>query len=1195
LVAIGLFAASPFLCDRLVGTGEAYNYSLSVADAVLQMRGGIMPPLAGQTVYAFNGRIHPLRNAPYLYYMAAAVDKATRHKLTSWEIQNICLTTSLIGAGLACYIGLRRGLACPRLPAFLLSGAYALSPPLLGASYSFDLFMTVHAAVFVPLAVAACIRGVLRPSFNADAWLAAAVAGAWLTHPPVALWLTAGVVFVRLFAFCRQPRWVTLASGTCAVALAAGLAAFVFASVTALNPSTGALSSVDAGHGLPPLIMENLRGAFPACIYPVAHKASTLGSLQFGYVAWLLFGFAAVCVARARKARNASLNTEWLTALSALLFAGLLLVLTLPVPFLTFWLWRRLPGVVLELTTIWPMQRLYLVATAFTLFGAALVVPKEWKRSWRRPWQGAVAVLLAASWMLFQAKTYLGRGYHDRRPPNETADLYVPTNIDLTETSYAFFGVPPTYVVGVMDPQFEFRILKNGTQEIGSTLDSAVATGTPLQSLVLREDHPIYVTLVPGKRYVLNFAFRTPPVTGIVYITGTVVRRLYSLPSAGQAAGFGMNDGQRRSIPIWTDNKKPEQVGIRLDVPELNSPAGRRVNFADLTLVEVHPEKLPVRLESLSPLRFAVSAPQEGLTIETPRRFIPGYEAIVNGRKIRPVISPYREVMVPVPPGESTVELECKGPPYVVTAFWISAYCWLGFFAWQLTGSRVSERQLDYVARWPSRAGRFAWRHKFVALVVAAGAAAAFFGWRRHEREMATLRAVGPLSIDFMLPYGQTGLSQPLVSTGKPGAGAVVFVHFIDERHITIGADVWGGLYMSQPIDVDFSRVQNVVVSDSAFFPEANPAVKNLTPGEFAQVRGEVKVELNGVTVIQQKRYAFETEPSEIQLGHTQFVSATNPEFLGEILKVERLLVPRTLTMPGGRHARLVVEFPEGKTGTSEPLLSITRGKSVRECYATYLAPNRLRITCWSPTGSVIDSGEFTYDPKRSHTLDFAMGDTDDRSLELDVGCKFDDVRLLGRDRVHPAGEPAVITSANNSAHAPGVEAHFTGTRMDLSLIRDIPSTGQAETSGPVHMVVVFPSDKTARHEPLLTTGHAGAGDLVYVVYLDEGHIQIEYDHWGVGGSASGPIPIDYTEPHEIWITMGSLHPEENKGTSQLSTVLLDGRKVLTSAIAPYPTLPAEVTVAQNRIGASTADPNFSGAVQFVERTGSARTPGGRL
>ena len=95
LIAVGLLAASPFLSRDLVGTGEAYNYSLAVGDAVQQMRHGDVPPLVGQTELAFNGRVHPLRNAPYLFYLAAAIDAVTLHQLTPWQLQNASLVFTL--------------------------------------------------------------------------------------------------------------------------------------------------------------------------------------------------------------------------------------------------------------------------------------------------------------------------------------------------------------------------------------------------------------------------------------------------------------------------------------------------------------------------------------------------------------------------------------------------------------------------------------------------------------------------------------------------------------------------------------------------------------------------------------------------------------------------------------------------------------------------------------------------------------------------------------------------------------------------------------------------------------------------------------------------------------------------------------------------------------------------------------------
>src|SRR5271165_563408 len=289
LLAIGLLAASPFLSRGLVGSGEAYNYSLSVADAVSQMRRGVIPPLVGQTEYAFNGRIHPLRNAPYLHYLAGAIDVATLRRLSFWELQNTSLALSLVAAVFACYLGLRWGTGCRPLAAFLLSAAYGLCAPLLSAAHQGDLFMTVHAAVFVPLAVAACLKGCRQPSFPTDAWLAAALAATWLAHPPVAFWLTAGVALVRVLAFLRRPSLGILRSSLGAAIIGSALAGFGFASAATLNADLGFFSQPNVVRGaFADVIMSSLRSALPGALLPVSRGVGELADIQLGYVPWAL-------------------------------------------------------------------------------------------------------------------------------------------------------------------------------------------------------------------------------------------------------------------------------------------------------------------------------------------------------------------------------------------------------------------------------------------------------------------------------------------------------------------------------------------------------------------------------------------------------------------------------------------------------------------------------------------------------------------------------------------------------------------------------------------------------------------------------------------------------------------------------------------------------------------------------------------
>jgi hypothetical protein len=243
------------------------------------------------------------------------------------------------------------------------------------------------------------------------------------------------------------------------------------------------------------------------------------------------------------------------------------------------------------------------------------------------------------------------------------------------------------------------------------------------------------------------------------------------------------------------------------------------------------------------------------------------------------------------------------------------------------------------------------------------------------------------------------------------------------------------------------------------------------------------------------------------------------------------------------------------------------------------------------PTQSAeVDSGS-----ARSHSLDFTIGASGGRPQGLATLVTVDGKPLLGSAPDHPDYDPPLIASGVNSARVPGVLERFTGPRMEIGVSAGgglVPR--MARTTGPVHMIVSLPSDKLGRGEPLVTTGRTGAGDLVYVRYADSTHIQVALDHWGGVGAVSAPIPVDYAEPHEIWIDMNSLNdPQGQVGPSPV-TVMLDGRIVLSSAIAPYPSTRSEVTVAQNLIGGSNEDPAFSGTLYFVERLGSGAIPAPR-
>jgi hypothetical protein len=151
---------------------------------------------------------------------------------------------------------------------------------------------------------------------------------------------------------------------------------------------------------------------------------------------------------------------------------------------------------------------------------------------------------------------------------------------------------------------------------------------------------------------------------------------------------------------------------------------------------------------------------------------------------------------------------------------------------------------------------------------------------------------------------------------------------------------------------------------------------------------------------------------------------------------------------------------------------------------------------------------------------------------------------------------------------------------------------------GAVQMVIRLPGPLKGQSEPLLTTGHPGAGDFIYVTYVDGGHVKVGHDKWSVGGKQSGPITVDYREPQTVEISLDSLFPDggsrEEEKPGEKGTVRprhgifvkWNGVLVLSEDAVAYPSKPSEITVGENAIGGSSTLRSFSGQIVHVAREG---------
>lgn len=157
---------------------------------------------------------------------------------------------------------------------------------------------------------------------------------------------------------------------------------------------------------------------------------------------------------------------------------------------------------------------------------------------------------------------------------------------------------------------------------------------------------------------------------------------------------------------------------------------------------------------------------------------------------------------------------------------------------------------------------------------------------------------------------------------------------------------------------------------------------------------------------------------------------------------------------------------------------------------------------------------------------------------------------------------------------------------------------------GPVKLTVKFPTNAVGRRQPLLTTGTmAGTGDIIYVRYTDEHHVQFGVFHLGIGGPESPPIALDYARDHTITLRLGSLYPPRQYPLFQQWSdaevarlrrqfeVTIDGRVALRAAVDVYPTTPSDVTIGQNHLAPDVSAPRFTGTILTEQRLPVTKPP----
>jgi hypothetical protein len=692
LLAATLAIYRPFVSGPFFGQFDATWYHGTLADAREQFWSGTFPVYVGQGEQSWNG--FPSVQRPGTFGLALALDVATAGRLRTLTLLHLVIVASALGAAVSAYFSLRWLAPGRRWSAALAALLYVSCPALLWMPFTGDMYPTFVAAPYLPL----CLLGVVRCYRKPDRWAAALQAAplalVWMAHAPLGLWMTAVMAASALVRLALvRTTWQVVRCWLLAAGLFAVFSGWYFVSVATMGVEAVAPPNADEAGSVFSLlapsyvrsVMTNLTAATPGVFLPVGRPPSGLTDLQPGYPLLALALAGVVSLYRSEAAHKA-------LVLATLAVAAFVL----PVPWLTERLWGLLPQPFV-VSTQWPMLRLWPLLAPLACFAGMLAfsrLPRSWPAA-------CVSLALLAGlcvWSLREAEKFRAWGEAKVVTSREKASRsLLPENAAL----YTYAAPPGSRLHSAqrhdferwLDPALEQRLLRRDESPLASALDSVplspagqtgdVRLGDGV-TLPRPYDQPGATVLArakvrPGVRLLLAVRYRTRRFHGHLQCLGPrAYRDCWLTPDTdGEATAY---------LPLWTTGPEETEVEVRVVCDGTAKPGESYAEVTSLSWGPYRPADLALGLRSLIPYRASVNAPEPCL-LQTPRLYVPGYEARVNGRRTA-TSRTQGMATVAVPAGSSWVELRYRGTPAMRLAFWVGAVGWLGLLGAALASAR---------------------------------------------------------------------------------------------------------------------------------------------------------------------------------------------------------------------------------------------------------------------------------------------------------------------------------------------------------------------------------------------------------------------------------------------------------------------------------------------------------------------------
>ena len=324
------------------------------------------------------------------------------------------------------------------------------------------------------------------------------------------------------------------------------------------------------------------------------------------------------------------------------------------------------------------------------------------------------------------------------------------------------------------------------------------------------------VRLASKQVYFARFQFKDPEINGTLQLLGKFIYREYELPLSGAPMAFGTRPDSRDGFTLWTTGPEADEVQVRFYAQPGRPPNG---NLGTLELLSLNPNRLPLQTLSVNPFRVAVRSTADSW-LETPKIFIDGYQARVDGRAAPVMRSPDGLAMVPVPAGLSRVDLSYVGPPALHVAFGITLLSWiavLGLYVWSWRSPTILEKPFHFLGR-----------GAVVGCVLGAVVLGTTKGYPKLDptQPFADLKETA-VGMNVSLPIGLTNNWEPVWHFNHQGDSWSIFVFYEGSQKIRVGLARDGSLHSESNLaTINYLRDHEVVAKLTAEPGESHSRLK---------------------------------------------------------------------------------------------------------------------------------------------------------------------------------------------------------------------------------------------------------------------------------------------------------------------------------------------------------------------------------